>query len=411
MTLPVRVGVVAVLCLAIAPSALAGDVERAEHTRVSEEMRRLAQRNAWSAVEAQFQKLEVLESKGEVLTYAELKLGAESARAVGDIAACKRRLEKATRLDPKPEVADWLADIDANYGPVAITFDKRWPGERTLVPTAPPFAPDQRAAIAFVVDVLAEENYVGVLPAGEYTVSGKTIDVRVGGPIAAVSLVPAKGEATPLLAVAYLGPRVDAGVAVLFPGEADADAVAASGELQPGAFGGVGARLGLGVEIGFNERFGMLAQVGYHNLFGAPLVPDAETTQYVVAPNSVHLGYGWLAGVLRFDNLWVALGPAWGAGGAEVAGVDAYCQANPCTDAEGTPLGASSGEAGAYQRLSGSIMAGGPTAGVTYAFADIGKLRGGASLLAGAQTDLYRLYPWMQLAFTVAPTGAEGRKK
>jgi hypothetical protein len=405
------VGFAVILCAAISPAAIAGDVERAEHTRVSEEMRRLAQRNAWSAVEAQFQKLEALEQKGEVLTYPELKLGAESARAVGDIAACKRRLEKATKLDPKPEVVDWLADIDANYGPVTITFDKRWAGDRTMVPTAPPFAPDQRAAIAFVVGVIETDNYVGVLPAGEYTVSGQKIDVRVGGPIASVSMVPAKGEAGPLLAVAYMGPRLDAGVAVLFPVEASADAIAVSEQLQPGAFGGVGARLGIGLEVGFNERLGVLAQIGYHDLFGDPLVPDAETTQFVVAPNSVHLGYGWLAGVLRFDNLWVAAGPTWGAGIAEVAGVDGYCQSNACTDAEGTALSAGDGEGAAYQRMSGSIMAGGGTAGVSYAFADIGKLRGGVSLLGGAQTDFVRTYPWVQLAFTMAPAGVEGRKK
>lgn len=405
-------GAFALLLLSIvgvAP-AFAGDVEKAEHTRLSEEMRKLAQRNAWTAVEANFEKLQELEKKGEVLTYNELKLGAEAARAIGDIGGCRSRLAQAAKIDGKPEIIDWLADIDKNYGPVKITFDSGFAGEHTLVPTSPPFAPDQRAALAFVVNRVTDgKNYEGVLPAGEYTASGKVFNVVIGGEQAVVTIAPAKGEKRKAFQFAYVGPRAELGVAVTFPGDPNADAVSAAGELQPSAFGGAGARLGIGVEMGFSEHVGLIAQVGYHNMFGAPTVSDAENPNYVVSANSIHMGYGWLAASIRAGNVWLAVGPVWGAGGGVVTGLDDYCiKSKSCVDKDAQTYTAT-GDA-EYQRLSGDIYAGGGAASVSYAFADLGKLRGGVTVEGGVQTDTFRLYPWTQVAFTVAPS-SQGRKK
>ena len=394
----------------LAPFAHAGDVERAEHTRLWEEMRKLAQRNAWTAVEAQYQRLEVLEASGEVLTFAENKLGAESARAIGNITACRSRLSKAAKLDGKPEIIEWLADIDKNYGPVKVTFDQDYSGERTLNPTVPPFAPDQRAAIGWVATYITEgNNFDGILPAGEYSVGGQTVTVVVGGPQAVADIQPLKGDKRQLLHLAYSGVRADLGAAVSFPGDSFDGAVSDAGSLQPGGFGGVGARLGVGLELGASENFGVIAQLGYHNLFGDPLVENPDSIEYVVQPNSVHMGFAWLAADLRLGNFWLAGGPVWGIGVGTVTGLDPYCaDTGKCTDAEGVVYGSTNDAE--YQRLSGTIMAGGGAASASYAFVDIGSLRGAATVQGGAQTDLTRLYPWVQVAFTLAPSSDGGNK-
>jgi hypothetical protein len=381
----------------IAGSASAGDVERGEHIRISEEMRKLASRNAWTAVEAQYQKLEALEAKGEVLTYNENKMGAEAARANGNITGCRSRLLKAAKLDGKPEVLDWLAEIDASYGPLKIVFDPDFNGERLLVPTEPPFAPDQRAAIGWVASYIAENDFDGVVPAGEYTVSGVKVMVVVGGAQAVAKVERRKEDKKNLFHFAYVGPRADLGVAALFPAESFDGVVTESGALQPEAFGGAGARLGIGLEI-------------YHNLFGAPAVEDAAPEAYAVTANSVHMGYGWLAASLRADDLWIAAGPLWGIGVGTVTGLDDNCvKSAVCADPEGQVF--SDTTFADYQQLSGTIMAGGGAASVSYAFVDIGSLRGAVSIGGGAQTDLVRLYPWAQAAFTIAPSSDGGKKK
>lgn len=90
--------------LSVAPSvAQAGDVEVAEHRRLSEEMNRLASRGAWQGVDSRFIELMELEKKGEVLTYEEWFLGAQAAQNLGKMAACRKRLEGAIAQDPKDE--------------------------------------------------------------------------------------------------------------------------------------------------------------------------------------------------------------------------------------------------------------------------------------------------------------------
>ncbi len=390
-------------------TAWAGDVERGEHVRISEEMKKLASRNAWTAVEAQYQKLEGLEAKGEVLTYNENKMGAEAARANGNITGCRNRLLKAARIDGKPEVVDWLAEIDASYGQLKITFDPDFAGERSLVPTVPPFAPDQRAAIGWVATYIAENDFDGVLPAGEYTISGVRVTVVVGGAVAVAKVERRKEDKKNLFHFAYVGPRAELGVAVLFPAESFDGVITESGALQPEAFGGAGARLGVGLEMGVSENFGVIAQVGYHNLFGAPAVEDSAPAAYEVGTNSIHMGYGWLAASIRLDDLWIAAGPLWGIGVGTVTGLDPNCvKSAACSGPDGQVF--SDTTFADYQQLSGSIMAGGGAASVSYALVDVGALRGAVSVEGGAQTDLVRLYPWAQVAFTIAPSSDGGAK-
>jgi hypothetical protein len=137
----------------------------------------------------------------------------------------------------------------------------------------------------------------------------------------------------------------------------------------------------------------------------------AETDAYLVSGNALHLGYGWLAGSVRFGNLWIAAGPIWSAGGGSVTGVDGYCVANDASE-QTAPCGEEypylRDDTATYQRLSGKVTAGGGAASLSYAFVDIGPLRGAVTVNGGVQTDSFRLYPWGQLAFTVAPASARG---
>jgi hypothetical protein len=404
---PLHLLPVAVLaCAALSPPAFAGEVERAEHIRVSEEMRKLAGRNAWTAVEAQYRRLEELEKKGEVLDAKEHLLGAQSARALGDITSARARYARAQSTAPSQEASDSLAEIDANYGRIEVTFEPKWAGDRALVAAEPPFAPDQRAALAFAVaKVAAGEDYVGLLPAGSYSVAGKSVSVVVGqGSVASLRVERDPNAPKEPMKLAYVGPRASVGVSFTSAGGLSEAGASADAGLQAGAFGGSGARVGAGLEVGLSDTFGLIAEVGYHNLFGAPATGGerlAATDQYTVAGNNLHMGYGWLAASARFGGLWLAAGPIWGAGTGSVTGVDGYC-ATPgnCEDVTLTE------ETARYQRLTGSITAGGAAASVGYKLVDLGNLAGAITLEGGAQTDSYRLYPWGQLAFTIAPSGS-----
>lgn len=392
-----------ILSLSLSGPAWAGELERAEHTRVSEEMRKLAQRNAWAAVENSYAKLAALEEKGEVLTYDEQRLGYEAARSLGNITAARKRLEKALKVQESPEVVNGLAEIDANYGRVELTFDKRYAGARELVPKEPPFAPDQRASIAWTINKLSEGgDFTGLLPAGEYTVDGRSFTVNAGqDKVAKLNVVPGSAtEQGAAVQLAYVGPRAQLGVAVTF-----AQDPAEGAEGQPGAFSGPGPRVGVGLEIGVTETFEVIAEVGYHGMFGDPAVEDIEGEPYAVSANAMHMGYGWLAAGLRFDDFWIAAGPIWSIGAGQVTATTDYCSFNACPEGVELPTAAN------YDAYSGTVMAAGGAASVSYAFVDIGSLRGAVSLEGGAQTDSFRLYPWVQAAFTVAPSGEAKPKK
>jgi hypothetical protein len=396
--------------LAISP-AYAGEVEKAEHTRISEEMRKLAARNAWSAVEQSYQHLTELEAKGEVISYKEFMLGAEAARALGDMGACRARVERASKLDPTKEALDWLADIDTNYGRVDISFDGKYTGERVLAPTVPPFAPDQRASITLAAaQITGGKGFNGLLPAGEYSVAGQKVTVTAGvGKVASLHVGPPAAAPKEPFKLAYVGPRAELGVAFTQAGSV-ASAPTDLDALQPAAFSGEGVRLGVGLEVGLTQHVGVIAEVGYHNLFGAAAPtgePLAEHDGYPVAGNNLHMGYGWLAASFRFGNLWLAAGPLWGAGAGVATGVAGSGDDGLATSEE---IPDAPEDAAAYQRLNGNVRAGGGAASLSYAMVDLGSLRGALTLEGGAQTDTYRLYPWGQVAFTIAPAASRRTK-
>lgn len=406
------------LVVMVAP-ALAGEVEEAERRRLVDEMRSYAARSQWQAVEDDFARLLALQERGVELGVDELQLGAQAARALGNVTVYRDRLELAARAGGSPEVIAALEDLNATFGPAVVTFDARFKGERKLVPTVAPFAPDQRAAVERANAMLAAgPRFEGLLPAGEYTAGASTFTVKAGAetPVqVAVAPLPGGGgdggggSGEPYR-LAYAGPRVSAGMAWTQAGELTEAGAAADAGLQAAAFGGPGARLGVGLELGFSRTVGVLAEVGYHNLLGAPREDGERLTLddgTKVGADRFHFGYGWLAASARLGPVQLAAGPIWGAGGARVTGVAGSCVDDDGSCFEGTVLGVDEAR---YQTVSGRITAGGVAAALGVGLFDLGGLRGGVVLQGGAQTDRYRWYPWAELGFAIAPRvgGGEG---
>ena len=407
--------VVALVCAALSAPASAGELEKAEHTRVGEEMRRLAQRNAWYGVDQGYRKLEVLVPKGEVITPKEHLIGAQAAQALGDITSARVRFVRARDAGLAAEAAPILETIDANYGQVIVRFEKKYTGAGALVSNEPPFAPDQRASLEFVTKTLAAKaNYDGLLPLGPYTLDGQEFRVAPGQPAVvtlggAIAKADAGGSASkppgtaPARPSMRVGPRATLGVAYTIAGKLNDAGMGADAGLQASPFAGMGARAGAGGQLMVSNALGVFAEVGYHDLFGAPTVdgePLAETSRYVVEGNALHMGYAWLAVEARMGPVWIAAGPVYGYGTASITGADGFCASAPsaCADAPDA-----AGVGGTYQKLEGTIRAAGAAGSLSIPVVPMGRLATAVSLQGGAQTDTFRWYPWGALALTVAP--------
>lgn len=369
----------------VVPPAHAASVEAAEHVRLSEEMRKLAQRNLWSAVDQQYRSLAALEAKGEVLTVREHELGAQAARNLGDIAAAEERYHKAARAGGSPEIIAAIEELERVFGPLRISIDPKYTGDRVLIPAEMPFAPDQRAALDFANRQLAAGGFDGMLMAGTYTLAGRSVTVSLGSTPATMALAPTP-EASPSGGgggLAWAGPRISAGLALT---------LAAAGELDepngPLYFSGAGSRAAVGVDVGFTKSAGVLVQVGYHNLFGKPsdqLLYSVSDTHPLGAA-SLHLGFGRAAASLRLGRLWFSAGPELGLGGARAWTV--------AVSDEGSV---------APMPVAGTIVAAGGAGSLGVGLADVGSLTLAVGLEGGALSDGSRLYSWGDVGLTLAP--------
>ena len=399
---------VATVLLAATP-AFAGEREAAEHTQRYEEMQRLASRGAWAGVERAFVAIEALESKGEVLTYDDLWLGAQSARALGHIADCRDRLARAAQLQGTQDVISWLEEIDGAYGAVDLGYDKSLTADLAIA--AMPFATDQREAIAYAKAELSESrSFDGLLPAGEYTLGDESFTVSAGGETVKVFLDPygggESGEGGDGFAFAYVGPRAHVGGAFTAIGDP-----VRSDSIQPPGWTGAGARAGVGLEVGLPRRFGVAAEVGYHGLV---LGGDGETDGGVT-----HLGYGALGPTYRpVDKVWLGVSGILAAGTARAVGVYDLDKVN-----EDCPFGSDSPDcafvsAVAEERRAempwdtNAFQPGGFSASASYAAFDItDELAGVVTLHGGMLLDPYRNCPFAQVGFGIGPTLASREAK
>ncbi|MEQ1507768.1 MAG: hypothetical protein ABMB14_36405 [Myxococcota bacterium] len=159
------------------------DVELGEYVRLSEEIERLALKNAWPGVERTF--VQLLET-GVHPGFDDWLRGAQAARTRGDLAAVRERLAAANALREDPAVLDWLWDIDSRYGPVSLRCD---PGSfLTLDVDATPMDPDLQRAIAFGRAAIHRDcAFDGLLPIGEYRLYDRVVAVTPRA-VAAVDL-------------------------------------------------------------------------------------------------------------------------------------------------------------------------------------------------------------------------------
>ncbi|MEY3212585.1 MAG: hypothetical protein RIT28_3066 [Pseudomonadota bacterium] len=397
----------AALSFALSSPTYAGEVEKAEHRRLSEDMEKKAQKNIWAGVERSFQELLALQKSGEVLTYEDWLLGAQAARGLGDMASCKDRLTQALTVEANAESQAWLDEINANYVPVTLKSPNK-EATATLTIEAMLFATDQRLAVEVAQKTLAEtREFSGLLPVGNYTFTDgtltKSFSVASGGAPINVKLVAEGGEkGSGGGGLTWAGPRIDVGGAYTLGLSPSAE-----GTTAPGAFSAVGARAGVGVELGLSQNFGVALTVGYHNLIN-PLGEDEVVTDKAGGVTA-HLGYGQLSAVLRMSDLWITAGGVFATGVATVQSpTDVTIQPEECQSADGIEANpwcvyfTENAQAGGT--MSGRLTAPGASLSVGYALFDLGDgLQGAVSVGGGALASGVRLYPWGQVALTIAP--------
>ena len=150
---------------------------QAEYVRLAENMAMHAKRNNWVAVERTFQKLDEM---GLPHTFTVLWNAAHAARNQGNIMGARDHLRAAAKLEEKKEVADWLWDIQQDYGPVMVAADL--PANYRLIPEKMPFEPEKRKAVEYGVnEVLVDSYFDGLLPRGVYTF--EPLDAPEGSPL------------------------------------------------------------------------------------------------------------------------------------------------------------------------------------------------------------------------------------
>lgn len=157
--------------------------------------------------------------------------------------------------------------------------------------------------------------------------------------------------------------------------------------LQAVAFDGWGGRLGIRADLFPQAGFGLVAEVGYHDMFGDAGVPVAS--EYTVSRNQLHLGYGAVGLALRSGRLSSSIGAAWHAGWAEVTGVTA----------------ASVGDAASarYQRVEGSLALPGANARLGYEVARRQRVDAVLEAQGTVATDGDRVYVLSGLGVVLRP--------
>lgn len=178
LAIPALAGLLGFSALAAAPTVafaqdeVSPEAAQAEYVRLSREIQRFAERNAWSGVERSYQ---AILANGTAPSQSDHLYGARAAKEVGNAAAVRQRLEAAIALGENSEAYDWAWEFDSTYGKVDLACD---PGALQLAAESMPFQPDLAAAVRFAqADLLEDGIFKGHLPAGNYTFGPYTIEV------------------------------------------------------------------------------------------------------------------------------------------------------------------------------------------------------------------------------------------
>lgn len=153
------------------------DAVAAEHERLSQEMRSLADRATWSGVDHVWRRIEAL---GVEPSQADHVVVARAAEARGNMANAMDHWQAASKLEGNHQelAASRSSAIAGGYGPVDL---------RTVNPSAElrvlsmPFDPSARRAVDFAVAEAEDSgSFSGLLPPGEYTFEGRPFMAEPG---------------------------------------------------------------------------------------------------------------------------------------------------------------------------------------------------------------------------------------
>jgi hypothetical protein len=152
---------------------ISGNQKEAEYIRISQEMEKLATRNAWPGVARMYDELV---ATGVPPSFEDLVIGAHAARALGDVASERDRLLVANGMKEDREILDWLWEIDSSYGSVFLGCDI---GKDTFSADVMPFEPDQAQSVMFAQQQITEKGvFQGYLPQGSYKFGQSTFTVQ-----------------------------------------------------------------------------------------------------------------------------------------------------------------------------------------------------------------------------------------
>ena len=168
------------LLLWSAPSASA--IDNAEAQRLQVELQRLTVRSAWKGVERTYLRMVSLDVELPPSTHL---MGAQAARADGELIVCMDRLELAVTTEDqgpqeeqaKLDAANQFEHMRQRYGKVELKVASgRLPA---LVRFEMPFAPEERDLIVSARDdVRKDREYKGLLPVGVYMIDGERFEVQ-----------------------------------------------------------------------------------------------------------------------------------------------------------------------------------------------------------------------------------------
>lgn len=160
------------------PAAETPEVRAAEHSRLSSEIRSLAQKSAWKGVDRNYDRIALLRVE---MSWDDHVYGAHAASELGEIAETRARLFAAVQMHPEKGLVDWLWELDHSYGSVQLK------GVQGAVLEAGPLPldPVQRRSIDIAIISCAETgSFDGMIPVGLYRFDGHEFSVEHGEEVA-----------------------------------------------------------------------------------------------------------------------------------------------------------------------------------------------------------------------------------
>lgn len=161
------------------PTTLPDDpyVHQAEEERLSVEMRTHAGRSMWPGTVRAWASMQGLMGERAI---SDIKLAVTAYRQTGGVGEARALLLDTSPRGLDADMRAWLADVERNYGAVALSRDIR--AARLAVPQMP-FLPERVRAIHRAQDALkADGRFDGYLPVGDYRFGDQSFTVQAAAP-------------------------------------------------------------------------------------------------------------------------------------------------------------------------------------------------------------------------------------